>query len=380
MFALTADQELLEKTTARYLDSKYPSDHVRDLARMRSPFNPEEWQQGAALGWTSLLVPESAGGGSVSGNGLLDLLTVAYQFGRHAAPGPLIPTNVVAATLTRWGSDDQQREPLSGLIDGSATAAWCAPQRIDDSRRRCSDVGAQTSGAEIVLSGKLSPVEGAGDASLLLVPVTEPQGRSYVLVPLPAKGVQLAPLASVDLTRRFHEVTLRDVRLPVSARVGQAGAGDSYDETMFDVLATLRAAELVGALQRCFDMTLQWARDRYSFGRPLASYQAIKHRMADMRTALEASAAITLRAARAFGDSSPDASVWCSAAVAYVGRVVPEAIQDCIQLHGGIGLTAEHDLHLFLRRAVVDTHLGGSPADMTQRVVQLLEKAQGARR
>ena len=379
MFARTADQELFEKTTARYLESKYPSDHVRDLARMPSAFNPEAWQQGAALGWTSLLVPEAAGGGSISGNGLLDLLTVAYQFGRHAAPGPLLPTNLVAAALARWGSEDQQREPLSGLIDGSATAAWCGPQRIDDPCGRGTDVSAQTSGAELILSGRLSPVEGASDASLLLVSVTEPSGRSYVLVPLPAPGVQCTPLTSIDLTRRFHDVTLRDVRLPVSARVGQAGAGDTYEEIMFDVLATLRAAELVGALQRCFDMTLQWTRDRYSFGRPLASYQEIKHRMADMRTALEAGAAITLRAARAFGDGAPDASVWCSAAVTYVGRAALEAIQDCIQIHGGIGLTAEHDLHLFLRRAVVDTQLGGSPADMTQRVVHLLETAQGAR-
>ena len=380
MFALTADQELFEKTTARYLESKYAPDHVRDLAGRPSAFNPEAWQQGAALGWTSLLVSEAAGGGSISGNGLLDLLTVAYHFGRHAAPGPLFPSNLVAMALARWGSDDQQGEPLARLIDGSATAAWCAPQRIDDPRVRGGDVSAHVSGPEIVLSGALSPVEGAGDASLLLVSATEPQGRSYVLVPLSAPGVHLAPLAGLDLTRRYHEVTLRDVRLPVSARVGQAGAGDTYDEIMFDVLATLRAAEVVGALQRCFDITLQWTRDRYSFGRPLASYQEIKHRMADMRTALEAGAAITLRAARAFGDSNPDASVWCSAAVAYVGRVALEAIQDCIQMHGGIGLTAEHDLHLFLRRAVVDTQLGGSPADMTQRVVHLLETAQGAQR
>ena len=376
MFIQTTDQALFAKTTAQFLETRYPAARVRELARQGVGFDRAAWKEGAALGWTALLVPESAGGGSISGNGLVDLLGVAFEFGRHAAPGPLLGTNVVAAALGRWGRDDQRRGPVAALVDGTATAAWCPSTAVDGVVTARSGVTAVASRDRVVLDGALPCVEGGAEVDSLLVLASEGEGGSHYLVPASSPGVEASPLGGLDATRRFARVALRQVELPASARVGEAGAGLAQGADLLDVVATLQAAEIAGAMERAFDMTLRWTAERYSFGRPLSSYQEIKHRMADMRTALEASAAIAARAARAVGDGAPGASAWASAAKAYTGRVGPEVIQDCIQLHGGIGVTYDHDLHLLLRRAVADAQLFGAPADFHDRLVRGIETAE----
>ena len=138
------------------------------------------------------------------------------------------------------------------------------------------------------------------------------------------------------------------------------------------MLLNLLNAECVGAMQSGFDMTVEWAFDRYSFGRPLASYQALKHRFADMMSWLEASHAISAAACTATQEGNHDAPELVSAAKAYIGQYGAELLQDCVQLHGGIGVTFEHDLHLYLRRLIVDSALAGTPADHRQRIAAMV--------
>ncbi|ONH58875.1 acyl-CoA dehydrogenase [Frankia sp. CcI49] len=384
MFTQTADQDLLETTTEQYLEATYPPTRIRELSRQDSTFDPVLWKRGAELGWTALLVPEGSGGGSVSGNGLTDLLAVAFQFGRHVAPGPLIETNVVTAALGRWGAKDRHGGPLAELLDGAATAAWGYTPRTGP--RVGTGIRVARSGDGFVLEGAVPCVEsGAPDGYLLVAAsggTTTADGdgdgdgpRSHYLVPFDAPGVHASPLGGIDLTRRYRSVTLQAVAVPPTAQVGEPGSADDHDEVLLDLTAVLQAGEIVGAMERAFAMTLRWVQDRYSFGRPLGSYQEIKHRMADLRTQLEASAAVTEKAARRVGEGAPDARSWASAAKAHVGRVGPEVIQDCVQLHGGIGITFEHDLHLYLRRAIVDAQLFGTPAAFADRLVGLTETA-----
>ncbi len=139
----------------------------------------------------------------------------------------------------------------------------------------------------------------------------------------------------------------------------------------------LQAAESVGAMERAFDMTVAWAFDRYSFGRPLASYQELKHRFADMKTWLEASHAVTDAAAGAVDGDATDAAELVSVAAAFVGEYGGEMLQDCVQIHGGIGLTYEHDLHLLLRRVTLNRALLGTPALHRRRIAQLLIEQEG---
>jgi alkylation response protein AidB-like acyl-CoA dehydrogenase len=357
VFAPNEDQDVLEKTSRRFLEKHYPVERLRELGEDEDVFDPVQWRRAAELGWTILLVPEAAGGGSLSGNGLADLVIVAALFGRYAAPGPLIGTNLVAAALGRWGAPAQHAGPLAALVAGEATAAWA----------HSGDVVETVTGSRRLLSGSASAVEVAG-AALLLVAATAGTHRTHYLVPADAPGVRADAQRSVDLTRRFAEVTFDGVAVGDHDRVGRPGDADRHDEALLDIAAVLASAEITGALSRAFEMTLEWVADRYSFGRPLGSYQEIKHRIADLRTTLEASEAVALRAASAVGTSAASASSWASAAMAYVGRHGPEAIQDCVQLHGGIGVTFEHDIHLFLRRATLAAHLYGAHHDFARRL------------
>jgi alkylation response protein AidB-like acyl-CoA dehydrogenase len=347
----TDDQAFLRETTARFLDEQVPVGELRRLRDDPAGFQEKYWQQGAELGWTSLLVSEEHGGGTISGEGIVDLTLLAYEFGRHAAPGPLLPANVVAAALSDAGS---HVDVLEELLAGTAVASWCTGVDID--------VG--ESGA--TLNGTARPVESAAQAGYLLAT----NGATQVLLPADAAGVTITPMHSVDLTRRFSVVTFENVRVPADAVVRT----DADPERLMQLALVVANAESVGAMQTAFDMTVEWAFDRYSFGRPLASYQALKHRFADMKMWLESSHAIADSSTKALQSGLPEAGELLSAAKAYIGHYGAELVHDCVQMHGGIGVTYEHDLHLYLRRQILNRGLLGTPSDHLRHIADLVEK------
>lgn len=373
---LTSDQEFFRDTTARFIREQAPVGELRRLRDDAAGFTAQYWRRGAELGWTSLLVSEERGGGSISGDGLVDLTLIAHEFGRSAAPGPLVPTNIVAATLSDAVAESAGADHtalLSGLLAGTAIATWCLgePRPHDRLGEIATDIRVDSSGA--VLSGVKRPVESAGQAGHLLVTGRTGAGLTQVLVPTDADGITIEPMQTVDLTRRFSEVTFHDVRLPLDAVIGTVSGAEAQVERQLHLAIVIANAESVGAMQAALDMTIEWAFDRYSFGRPLASYQELKHRFADMKTWLEASHAISDAAATSVGAGSSDAAELVSAAKAFIGHYGAELIQDCVQIHGGIGVTFEHDLHLLLRRHTIDRTLYGTPADHRQRIADIVE-------
>lgn len=373
MFERSADQELFEETTRRFLTTHSPLTKLRDLAGTKSGFEPDFWRQGAELGWTSLVVPEEAGGGSVSGTGVLDLVLLAYEFGLHAAPGPLGPTNLVAAALGRWGTDAQRAGPLAELLSGESVAAWALAEAAPNDKLGRIGLEARTDGDSIVLTGTKVPVEAGTEAQNILVTARHESGLSQFLVSNDTSGLTVTPLQGLDMTRRYAWVEFNSVRVPLDALVGEAGAAGPAVEWLTDLAIVIQLAEMVGAMQWAFDTTLEWALNRYSFGRPLASYQEIKHRFADLKMWLEASYAITTAAAEAVEADSSNRSELVSAGKLYVGRQGGELMQDCVQLHGGIGVTFDHDLHLFLRRVTADIPTFGGPTEHATRIADLLE-------
>ena len=168
--------------------------------------------------------------------------------------------------------------------------------------------------------------------------------------------------------RRFAEARFDDVRLPASAVVGEVGGADELVERLLQIAGVLQCAESCGAIDRVFEMTVEYLGDRYSFGRPLSSYQALKHRVADEKVWLEACHGIATAAARAVAAGAPDAGELVSVAKAWIGPHATELVQDCVQLHGGIGVTWEHDLHLYLRRTTVNRATYGTPEEHADRV------------
>ena len=371
---LSEDQQFFRENTDRFLSEQVPPDAVRALRDDRRGFDLTYWRRGAELGWTSLLVDEEHGGGTISGAGLVDLSLVAYAFGRRAAPGPLAMTNVVAATLSRR---DAAPDVLAALLSGEGIATWCAPVSGPQGWR--STVEVRTDGNDLVLQGEARPVEAAGAAGHLLVTCRDADGvgTTQVLVPASTSGVGLTPMQTVDLTRRFSVVTFDDVRVSADAVIGTAGQATADVDRQFLIYLVVLNAESAGAMQTGFEMTVEWAFDRYSFGRPLASYQALKHRFADMMSWLEASHAVSAAACAAVERESDEAPELVSAAKAYIGQYGVELLQDCVQLHGGIGVTFEHDLHLYLRRVIVDRALAGTPADHLQRIAGVVDRRAG---
>jgi alkylation response protein AidB-like acyl-CoA dehydrogenase len=215
-----------------------------------------------------------------------------------------------------------------------------------------------------------SPVEAAAQSDCLLVTAATDDGLAQFLVPSDAAGVEITPLRSIDLVRRYANVQLDGVRVTTADAVGEPGTAAADVERQLQLAMVVQTAESVGAAQVVFDMTVDWAFSRYSFGRPLASYQELKHRFADMKMWLEASHALASAAAREVQADAPSAPETVSAAKAYCGDYLTELIQDCVQFHGGIGLTYDHDIHLYLRRVTVDRVTYGTPADHRERIAE----------
>jgi alkylation response protein AidB-like acyl-CoA dehydrogenase len=191
----------------------------------------------------------------------------------------------------------------------------------------------------------------------------------------------MTPLGSVDLVRRFASVRFDQVHVPAALVVGDVDGAATAVDRQLQLAIVLQCAETVGGLDRVVDVTLEYLADRSSFGRPLASYQAIKHRFADMKMWLEAAHGVTELAARAVQDDDPDADEIVSSAASYLGDHATELVQECTQLHGGIGVTWEHDLHLYLRRITLHRNLFGTPAQHRERIAaRLLDDDQEAAR
>jgi alkylation response protein AidB-like acyl-CoA dehydrogenase len=373
LIAPSEDQAIFAETTERFLVEHAPPDTLRRLRDDQDGFERDYWRRGAELGWTSLLVDEAHGGGSISGAGLVDLSLVAYEFGHHAAPGPLLATNVVASALSDAGAGAAPTDVLAGLLSGEAIATWCAPRLGERPGEWHTDVDVESDGHGVVLRGAARPVEYAAQTEHFLVTGRDGAGLTQVLVPASAAGVSVVPMQTVDLSRRFGAVTFDGVRVGGDAVVGARGEASPDVERQMRCALTILNAEAVGCMQSAFDMTVEWSFDRYSFGRPLASYQALKHRFADMMTWLEGGHAISDVACAAVQANADNADELTSAAKAFIGHYGAELVHDCVQLHGGIGVTFDHDLHLYLRRLTINRSLAGTPPEHLRRIAGLLE-------
>jgi alkylation response protein AidB-like acyl-CoA dehydrogenase len=373
---LTDDQQFFQETTRKFLEQEAPLAAVRALADVPDGFDRGWWARGAELGWASFLVPEDDGGGSLSGEGVVDLAIVAEEMGRLVSPGPLVPTNVVADAVARGGSAELRAEVLPGIVAGEIVATWCIAGPSGGWDAHGVAVGATRDGDSaddgLVLDGVSTPVEYAGQADELLVTARTDGALTQCLVPASAPGVHIEPIDSVDLVRRFATVYLERVQVPAHRIVGEAGGADDAVERQLHLAVALQSAEVVGGLDRVLEFTLEYLGDRSSFGRPLASYQAIKHRIADMKMWIEGCHGVTELAVRAVQDDDPESIEIVSAAASYLGDHATEILHECTQLHGGIGVTWEHDLHLYLRRVTVDRNLFGTPAQHRERIADAL--------
>jgi alkylation response protein AidB-like acyl-CoA dehydrogenase len=361
------EQLLFVSTTQAFLEKEASLSAVRELHAADIPFDTAWWQRAAELGWASLLVPESLGGGNVSGDGLADLALVAEQIGHSVAPGPLHPVSVVLAGLVE--APDGHEDTIEALVSGELVASWA----IYEPRRPLSPlqptVKATHTESGYRIDGVKDRVEAGTEAGVFLV-VADLDGSPRQFL-VPAELATVTQQRSVDMVKRYARVEFNGAEIDETAAVGDAAHTPAIIERQRQVALVLQCAEIVGILETVLAMTTQWMFDRHSFGRPLASYQALKHRLADMKMWFEACRATTAGAVAAVSARSDDAAKLVSVAKAYVAERAPVMLQDCVQLHGGIGVTWEHDLHLFLRRTELYRALYGSPDDHHRAVYAL---------
>ena len=348
-FELTEEQAALREVSRAMLAANCPPSLVRSLAAAGRDVDDKLWQRGAELGWAGLAVPEEHDG---AGQGLVELCLVAEEIGRAVAPGAFGDSALVALVLARLG----RPELLGALAAGASRPAWPATGRAG-----------RYDGGDLVLSGRATAVQAAAAADWLLVTAATDQGRRLVLVERPRAAVE--PRRTLDETRRWYDVVLDGVRI----RAADVVAADEADlQWLADAAAVLSAADSLGVGERLLEMTVGYVKVREQFGRPLGSFQSVKHKLADMLTTLKGARAATYYAAMALDAGVAGATAAASVAKAFTAEGVAALAGEALQAHGGIGFTWEHDLHLYLRRAKVNEMLYGAPAEHYERLVALL--------
>lgn len=367
---VTDDQRALLDVSTQFMQQRCPLTTVRDPGLRDQAFADAYRRQAAELGWFSMLVPEALGGGNISGNGVLDATLIAYRRGGLLQPGSFIGTNVVACAVAAAGTPELQGQILGSLISGEAPASWAVASAAD--RGLTGGVTADPGpDGGLVLNGVKTAVQDVEPGSWLLVTGQGPTGPAQAVVAAGAPGVTVTPLDSLDISRRFAEVRFEQVAVPASAVVGTPGAIDDLLHTQLALAALLTTAETVGAMDHDFTMTVDYAKDRIAFGRPIGSFQAIKHLLADTSLAVEMAKAVTVAAARSLGTDDGYGPEAASIAKALVADSSIDLAQNCFQVFGGIGYTWEHDQHLYLRRMTTDAGLFGDASWHREHLCQL---------
>jgi alkylation response protein AidB-like acyl-CoA dehydrogenase len=367
---LTTDQELLRDTTARFIEIECPLTRVRELSTGDRDAGPGYRRQAAELGWFAMLVAEEHGGGSISDNPVVDAAIIAAARGAQLQPGPFVGTNVVAYALSEAGDSDQREKVLAPLLSGEAAATWAAagPAGGWDPG---AGVHATARGGGFALTGSKTLVQDGATSDWILVTATTDTGLAQLLVTPDTPGVTVRQLDGLDVTRSFCTIDFDDAEVAASGVVGEAGDAANLVERQLDIASLLVVAESVGAMDHDFELATEYAKARIAFGRPIGSFQAVKHLLADTSLKLEMSKGVVAEAARAVGARRADASEIASMAKAFVGEHCIELAHNCWQVFGGIGYTWEHDQHLYLRRLTTDAALYGDAAWHRERICRL---------
>ena len=343
-FAFSPDQQLLKNSARAFLDEHAKPAHVRALWDDPRGESEALWKEMAQLGWLGLALPEEAGGSAL---GLVETAILQEELGRAACPSPYLPTVLAGMGIARFGSAAQKSRWLPAIAGGSARGTVAVMERELDWDPRSIQTRAEERGGKVVLSGVKQFVPWAHVAELILVPAVTASGLAMFAVEASAPGVSVTPLTSLDPGLRLSTVALEGATVGAEARLP---SGDAL-EFIMQRGAVAAAAEMLGASRRCLDMAVDYAKVREQFGQPIGSFQAIRHKCAEMLLEVENSFSAVYYAAWSLEHGAEDGPLSASVAKAYVNDASRKVCGDAIQVHGGIGFTWEYDLHLYFKRA-----------------------------
>jgi len=369
----TAEQDELRDGVRAMLARECPISLVREVVEKGTA--PDAlWSQMVELGWPALTVPERAGG---LGMGTVELAVVVEELGRVIAPGPFVPTvTQFAPVVAEAGSREQQERFLGGIATGELTGTLALVEESGSADTGHVTATATPENDSFVLEGSKETVIEASTADEIAVIARTPgtRGDAGVGAFVVARAdVRLDPIDALDPSRPLARVTLEGVRIGADRVLGAPGpATAAAVRRAVELATTALAVETVGAAQAIFDMTLSYVKQREQFGAPIGSFQAIKHKFADMLVALERARATSYFAALTIAEDDDRRALATSTAKAAAGDCAALLAKEGIQIHGGIGYTWEHDMHLYVRRVKSSSLLFGNAAQHRARVADLI--------
>jgi len=348
-FGLTETQQTLKKTTRQFLTAECPPAEVRRLMETETAFDAALWSKMAEQGWTGIIFPEEYGG---IGMGMVEMAAVLEEMGRALLPGPFLSTVLLAGSaIAHAGTESQKQRYLTAICQGSAKATLAILEEGASWSTDSVHLHASGSAGGYVLKGRKLFVPDAGVADFLVCAARLRGDLALFIVPAGTHGVNIKATPAIDATRKLCEVILDSVIVPQAGLLAIGDRAEAAVEHAFAVSTVGLVAEMVGGMQRLLDVSVEYAKTRKQFGRPIGQFQAVQHMCADMLLMTESYRSAVYYAAWAMGEDESAASAAVSVAKAYASDAYREVGNRAIQVHGGMGFTWENDVHLYYRRA-----------------------------
>jgi alkylation response protein AidB-like acyl-CoA dehydrogenase len=351
-FGFSDEQEMLRQSARGLLEKECASTVVRRLLEDERGYDAELWKKIAGLGWTGLTIPEQFGGAGLS---YVDLVLVLEEMGRVVLPSPFIWTMMVAEAINRAGSAAQKQALLPKIASGDLIAT---PALLEETALWSAEgitLQAKQSGSDFVLDGTKLFVNDAHVAGCLLVAArtggSGTEGITLFAIEPGRAGISLTSLKTMDQTRKLSEVKFAGVKASAADVIGQPGAGWKTLSDVLDRGKVMLAAEMMGGAQKVLEMAVEYAKMRVQFGRPIGSFQAVQHKCANMMIDVEGAKSAVYYAAWAVSNEVKEAPLAAALAKAASSDAYRRVSADGIQVHGGIGFTWDHDMHLYFKRA-----------------------------
>jgi len=373
-FAFSEEQDMLRRSARDFLTKEVSSKVVRRLMESDDSYDPGLWKKIADLGWTALGIPEAYGGVGT----FLDLIVVLEEAGRALLPGPFFATMGLAVpALIESGTEAQKKEALGSIASGEARATLAMTEPSGRWDAGGITLSAKPVGGGWQLDGVKLFVPDAAHADYIVVAARtrgeNEQGISLFLVKGRPKGMTVTPLKTLDMTRRWSEVRFDGVQLEANALMGAVDTAWPRLRRALEWGSAALCAEMVGGAQKVLETSTDYAKTRHQFGKPIGIYQAVSHKLADMLVLSESGRSATYYAAWTVEADAPDRALAGSMAKAYVSDAYRKIAGDGIQVHGGIGFTWEHDMHLYFKRAKASEVTLGDATYHRELVAQALD-------
>lgn len=368
-FDLSKPQKLLKESARALLARECGPGRVRELMETETAHDDGLWRSLAEQGWTGLVVPEGQGG---LGLGLVEMAAVAEEMGRACLPGAFLSTLFAASLVERAGSEEQRAKYLEPLAAGELKATVALLEEGASWDVDAVKFGASYEGGGFTLNGRKLFVPDAGVADVIICVTRD--GDSLALLPIErgAEGLSIKPMPSMDATRKLYEVEFEGVTVADADALGADGDARGALRGALEVATTVLCAEMVGGMQWVLDTSVEYAKTRQQFGRPIGSFQAVQHMCADMLLMTESARSAAYYAAWALTENDPAARAAVSVAKAYCSDAYREVANRGVQVHGGIGFTWEHDLQLYYKRSKSSETLFGDATFHRERIARLV--------